>query len=351
MRYLILLLLLTSSLLQAQLQRGDRLLSASGASLTPELLTTALEGSKLGQLLYFPTAEAGIFYLAPEYGFALADRFVLGGQLLFATGINTGGTSAYSLTPYARYYFLNRPNLLGFAQLRSGIDRGISGDEGEVTAFDEVVATAGLQLPIGRGILLTPSVYYLAQSGRNTLGLTAGVELILGRNNRGEGAALAGFDRGSIMLGGTFLSAGFSKLVDSGGFSLGGYYFLTSRLALGVGIAYGTTKVSLGSGIGRPAGDFTNSNFSIGLAPRLYLTTQQHLVWFVEAGIDWQRSRSEFNQNLSMETLSSFSVSAAGGAQLFVRDNVALEFGPRLRYLTDEDEVLLGLNFGVRFLL
>ena len=87
--------------------------------------------------------------------------------------------------------------------------------------------------------------------------------------------------------------------------------------------------------------------------PRIYLSTQRYLVWYIDGGAHYWRSNTSIDPGGSSSSDGRFSLGLGGGAQIFVRDNVALEIGPQYRYFFAEGENfgLLGLNFGVRYFL
>ena len=106
--------------------------------------------------------------LAPTYGFLLSDKFALGGQLslVFGTDLET----VYNLSPYARYYLLNGANLMGYVQLNTNIGNFADSFSDEFTAFQSVTATAGVQLPLGRGALFTPGTRLSYSGGAQRTG-------------------------------------------------------------------------------------------------------------------------------------------------------------------------------------
>ena len=221
-----------------------------------------------------------------------------------------------------------------------------------LSAFDGLSALVGLHYPLVPGVLLTPSIGYGRSEDYSVLFLGAGVQLVLGKNNRPEERAVGSFQRGDLLAGAQGVNLNFTESTTSYGTDLGAYYFLTERFALGV--AMGLSRS--GQRYISSAGDEKNVYYdlSAGIGTRYYLTTEQHTIWFVEAGAsyDYDNVRSTISGSADRNAVQ---LLGGAGAQIFVRDNVALELGPQLRYNIVGQEYLptvsVGMIFGIRFLL
>ena len=344
-RLLLSLLLFSGSLLlQAQLQRGDQLLSVSGLQVAPGETVSPLLGDNLAVLRYFPQAAGGGGVLAAgiDYGYLLTDRLAVGGSLVGILGIGSGeGDGAAALNPYLRYYAINRPDLMAFGQLNVGT---LAVNQGEF--FDEGYAlSAGVHLPLAAGILATPMASYQFNRGRNLFTVGAGVTLVLGKNNRPDERPAANLQRGDVLLGAQSLSLGTREGVLTFGGGLGGYYFLSSRFALGLALEGSRTRIEFGQ---RGTDAFVSSRLGFGAGARYYLTTTGRSLWFTEIGISRDRYRVDDGFRTDF-TVTQTSLLGGGGLQWFIRDNVALEVGPQLRYYTSDDELTVNANFGIRF--
>ncbi|WP_238752296.1 hypothetical protein [Neolewinella maritima] len=348
---LILSLLVTASV-SAQIQRGDRFLSVdgrAGASLTGASVTPLVSGD-LGGIVLPGTFSEGLAYATPAYGLALTDRLIVGGSL---TAVHPFGSrsdiGSIGLSPYLRYYGINRAQLGVYGQVMTGLGYR----NGDLTGPDAVTVGAGLQLPLAVGARFGPSVDYVIGGAGNTLELGIRVELILGRNNRLQEAAVGSFSKGAIMLGSQFVGAVVREDVSSAGVVVGGHYFLTDRLTAAptIGMEGYQTDFS------RPnvTRITTLRNYAVGLSSRYYLTTERHLLWFAEAGVGYQTnySRRDFGNGEIRSSSDVFLLTASAGGQLFIRDNVALEAGPQFRRFFGDgvNYSLFSLNGGIRFLL
>ena len=339
--FTLLLLFLLAGTARAQLQKGDRLHAIGGSNAILPVSSTPLNQGTLGALEYNPYTDRGQFSVGGNLAWMLTDRFAIGtgvaANLYFGQGV---GTSA-SLSPFARYYFLNRPEMMVYGEVGTSATKSLD----RYSGASNLNLSAGLQLPVAPGILLSPSLTYAISEGRNFLSMGAGIELILGKNTDTEGQAIANLQRGDLLLGAQSLGVTFGKNVTSLGADFGGYYLLSERFALGANLSVSHT----GLGNDGSRGDFSYSAGGIGIGGRYYLTAQAHTVWFVETGASFSWANSKFS-NVS-ESSSQPYLLAGGGAQIFLRDNVSLEVGPQLRYATESGSYSLGGLFGVRFVL
>jgi hypothetical protein len=346
MRTLIILLLLAvTTAVTAQIQRGDHLLR-----LTFDHSTVS---DNLATFHYRSGVDITNLTIAPNYGFALTDRLVVGGQIQASVFRFSGETSGeLGLSPYLRYYPVNTDRLGVFVEAMTTI--GVS--DGDFVGGDLLDLTAGLQLPLAPGLRVGPDLRYAVREGWNTVSLAARLELVLGGRTRQETVPVAQLRRGSLLIGGQ--RASFNLRRDAkiffGGFDLAAHYFLTDRLAGVGGIGFTAARASVGTTVG----DMVISAWapSITAGARYYLSQARSLVWFTEARATYSVSISSTPGVAVNERVNSTNLSIGGGGQYWLRDRVALEFGPEFRRILtsnefDVDASLFSLNLGVRFLL
>ena len=352
MRHFSLFILLFSGLTAAaQIQRGDHLLTLDGEGGFGAGSTAAvpLLAGNIGGLIYIPEHREGLVYTWPTYGFALTNRLVLGSGFGFAAGFGELSSPSYSLSPYLRYYVVNRQSVGVYAEVRtvvSYVDRAFS-------AVDLFTLGAGLQLPLAAGVRFGPTVDYVIGGRNNYVRVGGRLELILGKTSRPADTPAAGFRKGSIMLGSQLVSATLRKKFRTAGVTVGGHYFLTDRLtaAVNLGVEDGYREYGRDPSLNV----FRWYSYSLALSSRYYLTTQRQLVYFVEAGGGYERFGGSVTTN-DVEDRSSHDgslITVAAGGQFFIRDRVALEAGPQYRRVFDTDATygVLAVNFGARFLL
>lgn len=339
--FTLLLIFLLSGLTHAQLQKGDRLHAVGGSNSILSVGATPLNQGNLGAVEYNPDIDQGRALIGTNLAWMLTDRIALGTGLSASLYFGQGAGTNLLLSPFARYYFLNRSALMVYGEV--GTSAGKNQDV--FTGASSLNLSTGIHLPVAPGILLSPALTYSINDGRNFVGVGAGIELILGKNGEEEGQATANLQRGDLLLGGQSFGAGFSKNVTNVGATLGGYYMLSERFALGGTLS--ASYVSLSNE--GSTGDVSFSGGGIGIGGRYYLNTQAHTLWFVETGASfgWERGKyaSTVDKNSQPYLL------AGGGAQIFIRDRVSLEAGPQLRYATKAGGYALGGLFGVRFVL
>ncbi|CAH1002460.1 hypothetical protein LEM8419_03339 [Neolewinella maritima] len=338
----LLLLFLSISCIHAQIQRGDILLTLGG-------IGGLNRGGTIGGASYDTKFDAATVYVLPTFGYALTDRIVLGGTTGFMASMGLGANTVFYLNPYARYYVLNKEKLSAFAQ----VSTGFSADSDGVSLFDELNLGMGLQFPVAPGILFGPTIDYTLGGRRNTVNFGANFEIRLGSNTRPEEPVVAGFRKGSIMLGSQFVSASFRKNIAQGGIAIGGHYFLTDRLTAALYLGGGASDFEFGTS-SQPR-SYRSGSFSIDLGSRYYLTTRKRLVWFAEGGAGFRRS-SFTSVAIGQESSSrsnSFNLSAGAGAQYFLRENVSLDVMPQVRHIFDgaSSTTTLGLNVGASFII
>ena len=350
MRHLFTLILLCASFIATgQVQRGDHLVTLGGQ-------VDPYTAADLGAVRFQLDSRGRQGGISTTYGYALTDRLVIGSSLATGGGLFAGsatGVSGYrwyglGLQPYLRYYAHQTADMGVYGQVSSPIGY----NDGDFHGFEALTATAGLQFPVARNVRLGPTVNYLVQPGRNRMSVAANLELVLGERGEGESVVPA-LRRGSIMLGAQFGELAFARHTFGGGARLGGHYFLTDRLAAGVVLGFSTLR--LGSPDATSDFSVRGASHALGLDARYYLTTARRLVWYLAAGADYNFQRYRYGSTFdrSDEERSSAAVHAALGLQYFLRENVALEFGPKFSYglgdfATSEASFTVGARFFLR---
>ena len=338
----------------AQVQRGDHIVTLK----EPPFLnrpSPLFNAHDFGELFLAPGENTGALDLGPTYGYALTDRLVVGGTVNAEIGyFSDGWTGHLGVDPYVRYYPINREAIGLYAQVSTAI--GVVGgritdatiaDEG-FYAFETANLRAGLQVPVASGVRMGPLLDYQIISGRNALMLGGQVELVLSAGGSPEASPVSAFRAGSVMLGGQLAQITFKKHQTIGSLRLGGHYFLTDRLAAGVAIGAGGYRVGE---------QIVNKQLTLSadLSARYYLTTARRLVWYAEAGGGMVTGRRWNNDQFGNPTFQGdyFSVAIALGGQYFLRENIALEFGPQWRKELDNSYTgkRVDVNFGARFFL
>ena len=338
----------------AQIQRGDQIITLK----VPTLLTEPaplFNARDFGALFLAPGENVGTFDIGPTYGYALTDRLVVGGTINVEIAyFDNDWTGLLGVDPYLRYYLVNREAFGLYAQVST--DVGVIG--GRVTdativnegfyAFETANLRAGLQVPVASGVRMGPLLDYQIISGRNALLLGGQVELVLGAGGSPEASPVSAFRAGSVMLGGQLAQIAFKKYQTLGSLRVGGHYFLTDRLAAGLAVGAGGYRIGE---------QIVNKQLTLSadLSARYYLTTASRLVWYAEAGGGFLTGRQWSDDQFGTPTFKGdyFSVAIALGGQYFLRENIALEFGPQWRK-TFEDVYTgkaVDVNFGARFFL
>ncbi len=281
----------------------------------------------------------------------LGPRITVGAYTAFIGYYNDYGSAAYvGLSPYLRYYAVNRGDLMIFGQLSTGFSVD---DFARVSAFSSISPQIGLHYPLAAGVLFTPTIgYYGIGQAYSALSLGVGLQLVLGKNNRPEGRAVSNFQRGTLMAGAQGVNLSLREQSTSYGTELGAYYFLTDRVALGVAVA----AARAAERIRLSTGDEKDVSYvlGVGIGSRYYFSTARHVVWFAEAGVSYDRHiiQSSVRGNYRANYVY---LLGGGGAQIFLRDNVALEVGPQLQHRVFNEqyrtELDFGLNLGIRFFL
>ena len=351
MRYVTLCLLLCLATVgYGQLQRGDRLLGILPSLSFHTQTATPLADDNLGRLSFAPVDNTAEVRAATDYGWMLSSRLAVGAAGSFYAGRSDYGSTSYlGLAPFFRYYFMNRTNLMLFGELSTS---AFLNNFARVTAFNSMSARVGLHYPLAAGVLLTPSIAYGSSEGYNGVYIGAGIQLVLGKNTRPEERAVGSLQRGNMLAGAQAANLSFYDGEITYGTKLGGYYFLSNRFALGVTLGGSRSGQQYFNGIRDEK--IVYYTIGVGLGTRYYLNTEQHILWFIEAGASYDKFIRQ-SRDRGYDDGDTAYVLGGGGAQIFLRSNVALELGPQLRYRLPgglyNKRFDLGLNFGIRFLL
>ena len=346
-RFVLLLALLALCLpdtLDAQLRQGDQLLRVGSSLQLFDGGTNVMDGGNLASVGYSGDYPGTVVSAGGNYGWLVTDRLAIGSAVNGLLTVHDIGTDAsLSLSPYLRYYLYNQARLMVFGEASVGT---VIGDD-RSTVGDNVTLRLGGHYPLAAGVLLTPALTYQINQGRNIFSLGAGIELVLGPNNRPEARPTPTFKRGDVLLGGQFASLSALRNSVGVGAELGGYYFLHPRFAMGVavqGSRFGG-KWELGSRTQR----IRSISYGLGVSSRYYLNARGRYRWFAEAGISF--SHFDFRDDFAATEDNRTYLLGGAGMQWFVRENVALEVAPQLRYDRRIEVLSSTVNFGVRFLL
>ena len=341
----LLLLLFLSTGLLAQVRRGDVILELAPASPwgAPGFLPSP---ASAGGLYRQPDLERSIFFVNANYGVALLDQLVVGGR---AGGTITGGEygrQQFALMPYVRVYPLGNTPLMAYGELSSGL----AYDGEDTQAFKAARLAAGIHLPVGGRAFLTPTLAYQINEGPNALQIGAGLQLLL-RGEAGDEATPADFSRGRFQLGAEDVSV---SLFDGGntiGADAGAHFFVTDHVAVAALAGYQRSSSNYSFGGSTPDRYFRFTRLHLGAGARYYLTTARRLVWFADAGVG--RIWESLDTNVGVDYFDgSFTyLTAGGGGQYFFTSRLSGEAGPQLRYDLTNEQLIPGINFGLRYLL
>lgn len=331
----------------AQVSRGSLLLRLTAASPvhSPHPVPEAAAG--LG-LFRNPAPERTELYLSTNLAYAPLDRLLVGGQ--FSLSVSAGGDHgrrSYALQPYARYYLVNRAQLLAFGEVSTVI--GYDGYDGY--GFDRARVAAGLQLPLGGGTYLTPALQYSIGEGENSVGLAVGIEVLLGRRDTSSLPATNMLGRGRVMLGGQSGSYARTTSTNATGLELGGHYLLTDRLAAAALFGYSRSHASYSFRNGTDNRHLTTRELHLAAGLRYYLAVHHRLGYYAEVGAGRVSYTIDTNVGVDYFDPSFTYLTVGGGAQYFLRRHLTLEAGPQLRYDLTNERWVPGLNVGVRVLL
>lgn len=349
---LLLCLFLTSFSLVGQIEKGDRMLSYMDNNLiTVGNFFPGLASEHL-QLLVNPKDAAGLFLTGVDYRFALSNRFLVGSGLGLLASLFQGENNynVIFIQPSVRYY-LPRVNSSGFFAEGSAA-LGFYSSEDVPTSF---AGALGHQWTVAPGVLLTASAQYNINDDLNEARLGLNLDFLLNAKNKGEKPPAA-FEKGDLLIGTDLMGITINQFTIGVGLRPVVYKFLNAETALGVGVKIGYQYTRRQTRLN----DFRIKSGNLGLDLRLrrYLGATNRLRPFAEisAGVDGNFISGEDRSGLatgfgSKEENLEGAFGLAAGAQLFIRENFAFEFGPGVRYFTGETEGtgFVTLNAGVRW--
>jgi hypothetical protein len=285
--------------------------------------------------------------LSPNYGRFLSDHFVLGGGLT-ATLIGDFSESfhTYGANLFGRYYF-NPASANNYFFTQAG--SMINVVEGADDPFYGIEIGAGWTHFLAPAAALDLTLNYLdgdlSTPGNQWLQLGAGLNLFLPSGTwRERQSTVAGFSRGSWMIGGT--TGGLNFWPEDGratylSLSPNVAYFLADRISVGTNILFDYYRY------GRDG-----KRVSTGIMPvgRFYGGQANNRTWFISTGFEWSRQRIIPNEGPSAHN-DTYAMVGGIGSNIFITPNVAMEIGPVLRYLPEENIVQLNLLFGAQVFL
>ena len=328
-----------------QIVRGDHLISLSDLS----------RQTVRRQPISFPVpfAAAGVYrnsfdnetiaYLGASHDYAITDRFMLGATVEAAYDLrNEVGGSA--LQPRVRYYAFNQSTLMAY------VDAGtlLQYERDFSSTFEVLNLGMGVHLPLTEALLLSPRYGFTVREGKNVSSFGVSLDFLLNRRVDAP-AAVASFRKGSMMLGAGGLRINVQDEVLGTSFTLGAHYFLLDRLAVGAQVGQQGDYVRFRDQPGAKPDRLNLSSQQAAVAVRYYLTQARRLVWYTDAALGYRWSSIGGNVPLpDARTDSNLFLNLGGGVQWFLRDKLAIEFGPQVRQRLPEDEWLIGVNFGLR---
>jgi hypothetical protein len=349
MRYTFTLFFTVLSLaLSAQLQKGDLVYTLQEPIGVIGFTQNNLTDDNFARLQYLGgNLENTTLSIRPTFGYAFSDRLLGGATLgVFNRSYANFGSdgAAIQLSPYLRYYAVNTSELGIFGQITSPLTYV----DKETDVFSSVRIDAGLQLPLIDNVRVGPTLAYLVQSGRNLATLGARMEVVFGRNTRSKEAPTASFGKGSYMVGGQSASLYLNKNGFGGNLTVGGFRFLTDRLAVGASLGILGDRYSF-SFSNRSDRVFTSTTYVLGVGGRYYLGRPRRLMWYAEVGTGYigTGSNDRIDGVNNRQGIGGFYLAAGPGAQYFLRDNIALEMSPQVQTYFFEGNMTLGLSVPV----
>ena len=329
----------------AQIGRGQWLISLNNFfdASTYDVATPIPQPAQTALLRYEPERTLTTLAFGGSGGYALWERLVIGTGVTGYVNFREGAYSGATFTPFVRYYPINRPHIMAFAELRSRVGVGNS-----VGVFRSVTPAIGMQVPVGGAVLFTPRITIGAPGTK--VQLLLGLEARIGERPE-EGPVVATLRRGQFMLGG---QSGILELAENGhgtGLTLGSHYLLTDRLAVGAsaGLGHAVNRFETGGG---DRLELAVSSLQLAVAARYYLSGGQRVLYYTEAGGGrvWARVDTDLNNVVLPDVTDNF-LNLGAGAQYYLRSNLALEAGPQVRFDFTTDQWIYGLNTGLRILL
>lgn len=347
-KLLLLLLFVLPLGVNAQIQKGDQLLTFAGFSdiFTGQFTQFPIRGDIGRAIFVLEEGSNSASTFTTEYSFALTNRFLLGGVVGFA---NFDDDTGLSIGPKLRYYVKNSENLQLYGSFTAVFGDNLNDDLGEVeTAFEPAI---GGSVPIANNVLFAPQLAYRIYSGgrTNELVLQTQVDFLIGPNRISGGTVVPEFGKKTVRLGvGT---NGLSIRARGGNFSLNSslspslYYFVGEKNALGFHFNRDQTLISPEVG-----DDITLSSVTLTLNFRHYLKRNNRVTPFADLGAGAAVLLSTIGDASTNSDFSPF-LDLGVGTDFWLSSNMALELGLSLRYLTDPGVLLLSPSIGGAFTL
>lgn len=351
MRYFILLLaVVLSAPTTAQIKKGTRQVITKITSRDIQFRPQYAPAIAGGVIQELPNVQRSVADFGGSYGVALRDNIVVGGavQANLSFGENGTGLDYLMVCPWGRYYPYNEPELQGYGQLQTGLT--YVNDEFEV--LSRVIASAGVHLPVGNTLQITPNLSYAIQDGSNELGLGAQLEYHFSGEETEEPDPTDKFRTGTVRLGGGLVRTGYSDRVFRIGTRVGWQYSIQERWAVGTDIGYSYDRTTFDNGSsGGSKPFFRTSDLSLGLNTRYYVAPDQRVSYYGEAGAGYVSSNFKASYSGGRESDGFGYLRLGAGAQLLACENVVLEAGPEFRLdLYNESSLACGLLLGMYFL-
>lgn len=326
----------------AQILKGD-LFFNTGASPRNSLLASPTSiASGVASLTNYPDAEATLLVGAPTLGYVPVDGLLLGGQLLVLANLSEGGDNELFFTPFARYYFVNKEETM----LYGGLSYQLGSEDIFTLAsdFNDFRLAAGMSLPLGGNVLFSPELGYQVGEFINAFDLNFQLEFLLGAN-RNDGFEAVGYRGKGVWMFGTQLGGALFATDETPGIvqvSPDAYYFISQNFAFGANLTF--TSFSQRTFFG----NFSDSQVSFGVAGRYYFDAPKHTDFFIDLGLNLSGSNTQLSGESGGDNF--FASDLAVGADIWLRDRVALELGLNWRSVFEDDGFNeIGLLLGGRF--
>ncbi|NJC25804.1 hypothetical protein [Neolewinella antarctica] len=346
MRHITLLITLITTLsLSAQIEKGDWLLSYDTDVSNVANFETTIASTNLNGTIFTELEETTLgFSVSARY--ALTNRFLVGMETSYFSGFGEGFNADFlQLSPNVRYYVTDTPGADLFVGL--ALDYSFtSRSDNQLGAGLEV----GYQLSLTDNVLFAPVLAY--NVGNFSNGVSLGTRFEFNLRPRAEAFVPRGYVKGDYLLGTNLFLANFQRLGTSVTVLPSAYRFLNERTAIGAGVLLGYGRI----------GDRSNrllSSFNLAADVRLrrFFGKVSRLRFFGETsvGAGFSTASGSFTTSGIIDGGSRFNLALglAGGGQYFLREDFALEFGPSFRYLTGElsGTGYFGLSAGIRWVI
>ncbi|MEM6397474.1 MAG: hypothetical protein AAF741_14085 [Bacteroidota bacterium] len=324
----------------AQILKGDLFFNTGASPRNSQLASPTSITSGVASISAFTESDFTLLLAAPTLGYVPIDGLLLGGQIFVIADLSDGGESEVLFTPFARYYVLNNEDIMAYGALSYQL-----GSEDFSPAFgnNDLRLAGGVSLPLGSNVLFSPELGYQIGEFKNSFDLNFQLEFLLG-SNRSDGSKAVGYRGKGVWMFGTQLGGALFGTDETNGIaqiSPDAYYFLNQNFAVGANVTY--TSVSQRTFFG----EISESQINFGVAGRYYFTAPKHTDFFVDLGLNLAGPNAEL---FGVGDELFFATDLAVGADIWLRDRVALELGLNWRSIFEEDGFNeIGLLVGGRF--